>query len=52
LIYPATEKTQEMNETYCFKSVDSHKDVPLGVVFFDLVNDCFISNVLINDHQK
>jgi 5-methylcytosine-specific restriction enzyme subunit McrC len=44
LIYPATEKTQDMSDSYCFKSVDNHKDVTLSVVFFDLVKDRFNGN--------
>lgn len=36
LIYPATESTEKIDTSYCFKGVGSDKGVPLNIMFFDL----------------
>ena len=37
LIYPATEKTVNVNTSYYFKSIENaEKDIPLNILFFDL----------------
>lgn len=43
LIYPATESTEKIDTSYCFKGVSSQvKEVPLNIVFFDLSSDPFL----------
>ncbi len=42
LIYPATDSTENIDTSYCFKGVGSSNEVPLNIVFFDLSSDPFL----------
>ena len=36
LIYPATENTEKIDTSYCFKGVGLGNGIPLNIVYFDL----------------